>query len=78
MTGKLASYDRPPEEKGVPYAHPLWESQQLAVSPPSEQQDDALLLPHVTSFLPVRAARIMAAAHPTPLSTVIAEAGQLR
>jgi hypothetical protein len=35
------------------------------------------LLPQVGSFWPVRAARIMAAAHPTPLSTVIAPVGQL-
>ena len=42
-----------------------------------EQQDDSLSLPHVASFLPVRAAWIIAAAHPTPLSTVIASVGQL-
>jgi hypothetical protein len=34
------------------------------------------LYPQVASFCLVSAARIMAAAHPTPLSTVMAAAGQ--
>ncbi len=34
--------------------------------------------PHVTSFLPFSADMIMAAAQPTPLSTSMARAGQLR
>ena len=40
-----------------------------------EQQEES---PQVGSFLPVKAARIIAPAHPTPLSTVIASVGQLR
>ena len=45
--------------------------------PSAEQQGDSLWLPRVASFLPVRAAWIIAAAHPTPLSTVTASVGQL-
>jgi len=66
------------EKGGDSSAYPRSVSQQLAVSLPSEQQDDPIAGPHVASFLPVRAARIIAAAHPTPLSTAIADAGQLR
>jgi len=43
----------------------------------SPEQQDELAQPHVGSLLPVRAARIIAAAHPTPLSTVMASTGQL-
>jgi hypothetical protein len=70
--------ERIPQQRGEPSDHPRSVSQQLAVSLSSEQQDEPIPGPHVASFLPVRAARIMAAAHPTPLSTVIAATGQLR
>jgi hypothetical protein len=43
----------------------------------SEQQGCSPSVLHTASFLPSKAAEIMAAAHPTPLSTVIAPVGQL-
>lgn len=43
----------------------------------SEEQQGELSEPQTGSFFPLSAALIMAAAHPTPLSTVMASTGQL-
>jgi hypothetical protein len=44
---------------------------------PQQPLADVVSGPQAASFPLVKAARIMAAAHPTPLSTVMAPAGQL-
>ena len=54
-----------------------FETHSLPRYSPAQQQGDSVSGPQVTYFLPVRAARIMALAQPTPLSTLIAPAGQL-